>query len=641
MRIESIKIENFRSFKDETILLDNYNCLIGPNGSGKSTVLNALNVFFRQNKDCKTDMSNLNEEDFHHKNTKEPIRITVTFTGLTDAAKRDLADYVRQDKLIISAVAEYDSARGYAEVKQYGNRLVFDEFREYFKADGDKAKVDELKRIYGAIKSNFNDLPNASTKPAMESALREYEAKYPEKWSLLPSEDQFYGISRGVNRLSPHLQWVFVSASKDITEECEESKDTALGQLLSRTVRSKVNFTEKINELKGKTIKEYQSILNSEQSALNEISESLKSRLESWSHPGISAQVLWKQDSETSVKVEEPWAYIKLGERGFEGDLARFGLGLQRSYLLALLQELTFLPDESAPTLIMGIEEPEIYQHPPQVRYLAETLIDLTEKNSQIIVCSHHQLFIPGDNVEAIRVVREKGSPSESKISKVKYTDLAATLEKAGQKPLKESGMLAKLYPTLNPIINEMFFCNVLILTEGIEDVAFLSTYMMLTKNYSSFRKCGCHFVPVGGKSEIIKPLAMAKILGIPCFVIFDADTDKTKPTEIDQHKLENKIIQELLDCPKADEWPNDNIFGENFAIWKTKFADVIKGEFKDKWDKYKCQAEKYYGHAGELNKNPLLIARTLETAWTDEVVSPVLSKLCKDIVNYAQCNYK
>lgn len=641
MKISSIRIENFRSFKDETIFLDDYNCLIGPNGSGKSTILNALNVFFRQNKDCKTDMSNLGEEDFHHKNTKEPIRITVTFTGLTDAAKSDLADYVRQDKLIVSAVAEYDFARGYAEVKQYGNRLGIDEFREYFKADGDKAKADELKRIYGVIKSNFNDLPNASTKPAMESALREYEAKYPEKCSLLLSQDQFYGISRGVNRLSPHLQWVFVSASKDITEECEESKDTALGQLLSRTVRSKVNFTEKINELKGKTIKEYQSILNSEQGALNEISESLKSRLESWSHPDISAQVLWKQDSETSVKVEEPWAYIKLGERGFEGDLARFGLGLQRSYLLALLQELTFLPDESAPTLIMGIEEPEIYQHPPQVRYLAETLIDLTEKNSQIIVCSHHQLFIPGDNVEAIRVVREKGSPSESKISKVKYTDLAATLEKAGQKPLKESGMLAKLYPTLNPIINEMFFCNVLILTEGIEDVAFLSTYMMLTKNYTSFRKCGCHFVPVGGKSEIIKPLAMARILGIPCFVIFDADTDKTKPSEIDQHKRENKIIQELLDCPKADEWPNDNIFGKNFAIWRTKFADVIKDEFKDKWDKYKCQAEKYYGHAGELNKNPLLIARTLETAWTDDVVSPVLSKLCTSIVDYAQSNYK
>ncbi|MFV1975424.1 MAG: AAA family ATPase [Candidatus Scalindua sp.] len=42
MKIESIRIENFRSFKDATIKFDQYTCLVGPNGSGKSTVINAL-----------------------------------------------------------------------------------------------------------------------------------------------------------------------------------------------------------------------------------------------------------------------------------------------------------------------------------------------------------------------------------------------------------------------------------------------------------------------------------------------------------------------------------------------------------------------------------------------------------------------
>ena len=41
--------------------------------------------------------------------------------------------------------------------------------------------------------------------------------------------------------------------------------------------------------------------------------------------------------------------------------------------------------------------------------------------------------------------------------------------------------MLAKLYPSLNPIVNEMFFCNELILIEGVEDVAYITTYLMLT----------------------------------------------------------------------------------------------------------------------------------------------------------------
>ena len=64
MKLESVRIQNFRSFKDETINFDNYNCFVGPNGAGKSTVMNALNVFFRQHKDSKTDLSKLSVDDF-------------------------------------------------------------------------------------------------------------------------------------------------------------------------------------------------------------------------------------------------------------------------------------------------------------------------------------------------------------------------------------------------------------------------------------------------------------------------------------------------------------------------------------------------------------------------------------------------
>ena len=45
MKIETIRIQNLRVFKEETIHLGDHNCLIGPNGAGKSTVLLALNIF--------------------------------------------------------------------------------------------------------------------------------------------------------------------------------------------------------------------------------------------------------------------------------------------------------------------------------------------------------------------------------------------------------------------------------------------------------------------------------------------------------------------------------------------------------------------------------------------------------------------
>jgi putative ATP-dependent endonuclease of OLD family len=206
MKIESVRIQNFRAFKDETIYFDNYNCFIGPNGAGKSTVMNALNVFFRQYKDSKTDLSKLSIDDFHHKDVSCPILITVTFPDLSESAKEALSDYIRQGKLIVTAKAEYDEGTERAEVKQYGNRLGMTQFREWFEADKSRLPAAELKQIFSNLRSQWPDIATASTKADMAAALNEYEANHPEKCSLIPSEDQFYGISKGANRLAPHIQ---------------------------------------------------------------------------------------------------------------------------------------------------------------------------------------------------------------------------------------------------------------------------------------------------------------------------------------------------------------------------------------------------------------------------------------------------
>ncbi len=643
MKIESLRIENFRSFKDETIFFDDYTCFVGANGSGKSTVLNALNVFFRQNKDCQTDLSKLTEEDFHHKNINSPIKITVTFCDLSIEAKEDLSDYVRQEKLIVTSVAEFNASVGFAEVKQYGNRMGIEEFRKYFELDKSGAKVDELKSLYSKLQESFPDLPKATTKPAMIESLHEYEAKHPKRCVLIPSEDQFYGVSKGVNRLAKHIQWVFIAATKDFTEESQESKTSALGQLLLRTVRSKVNFTQKIKELKERAQAEYQTIIDSEQITLNGISTSLSSRLASWAHPGISTQVLWKQESDKSVKVEEPWAYVKISERGFDGELARFGHGLQRSYMLAILQELSTTSDESAPTLLMAIEEPEIYQHPPQARYLAEVLHELSAQKSQIILCSHNPLFIPGDNFEAVRIIREKGDPPYSYASSLKYPELSKILNEAGQTLLKENGILAKLYPSLNPIINEMFFCKCLVLTEGIEDVAYISTYLMLMGRNPEFRRNGCHIVPVNGKSELIKPLAIANLLHIPTFIVCDADTNKDliedeqrQKSEVEKHKIDNRAILNLCGQKNATEWPREHLHFINITMWTTNLTDSIETEMGAKWKEFMEEAYSYYGKPGGLQKNPLAIARALEKAWETGLKSSLLEKLIESIIEFS-----
>ena len=633
MKIEKIRIVNFRSYLDQEITLGEYCCLVGSNGAGKSNVFNALNVFFRQYRDSKTDLSKLTEADFHHKNTSEPIEITVTFSELSEEAKESMSDYVRHDRLIVTAKAEYDESTGKAEVKQFGNRLVIEEFRAWFEAEKNKSSVANLKEIYASVTNTYTELPTATTKAAMVEALREYENKNPDKCSLAQSEDQFYGVSKGTNRLAPHIQWVFIPASKDLTEEAQESKNSALGMLLSRAVRAKVDFASGIQKIRASIVKEYEEMLSLNQSALEELSKSLEKKLRVWSNPGVSAQIQWQHDSDKSIKVEEPLAHLQICEKGFEAELSRFGHGMQRSYMLTLLQELAEIDDSNSPTLVMAIEEPELYQHPPQAKYLSRVLQDLSKDNSQILVCTHSPYFIPGDRFDCVHIVRETGTPAHSESMSISYHALTELLMACGETFMREQGVLAKLYPALRPEISEMFFCQKLILVEGLEDVAYLNCYIELMGVADEFRKGGFHIVPFGGKSEIVKPLAIARLLNIPAFVVCDADTGETRPDRMNKHKKDNGIIVKLLRLEDSLSWPNEDVLNDCLCLWKTNITETIQEELGEGWINFKEQARNHYGCVASLQKNPLAVSRALESAWENELRSSRLMSVIQKIL--------
>ena len=314
MEIASIRIQNFRSFADTTMSLSDYTCLVGPNGAGKSTVLTALNVFFRESENVSTDVNRLDIEDFHLKRTGDPVRITVTFTGLSEKAEEDFSDYVRQGQLIVSAEAIFDEATGNAEVKQYGQRRAMLPFAPYFAALGDNKQVAELQEIYNELRATYPDLPTVSTKAAMTNALHDYEAQRPDECELIPIEDQFYGFSKGAgaNHLAKHIQWVYVPAVMDATSEQVEARNSALGKLLARTVRSKTNFDQTVSALRTDMQERYQTLLNGSQDALGEVSRSLQGRLSKWAHPDATVRLEWQQDPDKSVRVDEPLAHIVL-----------------------------------------------------------------------------------------------------------------------------------------------------------------------------------------------------------------------------------------------------------------------------------------------------------------------------------------
>ena len=636
MKIESVHIENFRSFAKATVPFNDYTCLVGPNGAGKSTVLMALNVFFRESENVQTDMNKLRAEDFHRRDTSTPIQITVTFTNLSQEAKDDFSHYVRHDKLAVTAVATFDDDTDTAEVKQHGERLVMNDFIPFFKASSEGASVSKLKEIYANICPNYPDLPSAATKVAMDKALREYEAARPDECKFIPSEDEFYGISKGANLLARHIQWVYVPAVKDATSEQVEVKNSALGKLIERTVRQKTKFDDKISELRLDMLERYQTILADNQLDLQELSNALETRIREWAHPDATLRLQWKEDPGKSIRVEEPSAHILAGEGQFEGELARFGHGLQRSYLLALLQELASSDDTEKPTLILACEEPELYQHPPQARHLASVLDSLRKRNSQVIVSTHDPHFVTGQRFEDVQMIRKDLGSQQSIVSHMSFDEISHAVAIAtGNQVSMPEGMLAKVHQALQPSLNEMFFTSRLILVEGLEDTAYILTYLNLMNKEDEFRRLGCHIVPVNGKSELLQPLLIARHMQIPTYVIFDADADKEdRNGSKAKHQKDNRALLTVLGKERADPMPKATLSDQGFTIWNSDIGTIVKNDIGEaKWKEYREQANVSYGHVGKMQKNSLHIGASLTFAWEDQKHSRSLKSVCNEIL--------
>ena len=638
MRLKKIRIKNFRCFKEQEISLDPYSCFVGANGSGKSTVLMALNVFFR-NTNAPSDVVNLRDEDFHLKDTSSPIEITCIFGSLSDPAKSDLKAYVRQDELAVTAKAEWDASTSRAEVKQVGLRKVMLDFAPYFEATEQGAKAAELKQIYSALREKYPDLPAATAMGAMHDALRAFEEANPSFCEELESGNQFYGWSKGSNLLGKYIQWVYLPAVKDPTEEQDEQKNTALGNLLQRSIRSEVNFSEPLEALRRQATEQYRRLIDEQNSVLDKIGEKIQLQLQSWAHPGARVELNWHFDDQKSVSVANPFARAKVGEGEFLGEIVRSGHGLQRSFLVSMLQVLAESEDSDRPMLLLGFEEPELYQHPPQAKHLASLLESLSHSDTQVISTTHSPYFVSSKGYENIRLVTMEPATSSSSVWQVTYEELCGDLASAlGDTPQQPTELMASVQQIMQPGQTELFFCKVPILVEGPEDVAFLSTWLQKSGNWKEFRRLGCHFIPCGGKTNMSRPLAIANRLGLGPYVVFDGDCDNDSGRENDQQRRDNGCLLKLLG---SDQEPisAENVFAINFTMWRTRILDEVRSSVgAERWDALEEEARvRFKLQSGVKRKNPVLVAAAAELALEDDCNLALIEQASNAILEFAR----
>ena len=645
MRIESISIKNFRSFKDCKVTLGAYTSLIGPNGSGKSTVMEALNVFFCHAKGSTTNVKFLGIEDFHQRN-KQPIEITVTFHNLSPAAQNAFSDYVHDDKLIILAIACFDEDNG-TEVVHYVQQ---------------------------------HDTQDIGT--PIEN--------------VLPPEEPPDDFRENKSLLAPYVQWLYVPAAKDITKETVDAHGTTLGEVLLYAVQAGYPFISGIQEIRKTALKQYRELLDQNRTRLDRLSKSLDDGLARWAHPGANARLEWIDDAEKSVQIDSPSARLFTREGGFEGEITRFGHGLQRSYFLALIEILaseyaekeviarhnerdaevmamdgrenimatqtgkepkkTRVPevDPTAPTLILGCEEPEIYQHPPQARHLADVLEKLSEKGAQVLISTHSPYFVSGSRFERLRMVRRDNQTQQSNVSSASLDKISERMsEITGEELNPPTLQQTRLHQALQPHLSEMFFANKIVFVEGLEDVAYITMSLMMFDRWNCFRGHGAHILPVHGKSSLIKPLVVAEALGIPTFAIFDADGDKEKAEKRKAKKenaddkedqetgrcKENKRLLTLLDGNPKIPFPEKTAWCNRFVQWPNNLGATLKSDVGKKvWDDAGRQANDRLGHPnGGFDKHQNHIGYRLEILREASAIPQSLDTLCQKIIKFSE----
>lgn len=605
MKIKKIAVRNFRSIKSQDITFEDYSVFVGPNSSGKSTFLHALNVFFGE-------IRNFTEDDFWNRDTANPIEISVTFFDFSEAAADVFKHYIRHNEMTVTAEV-VQNGEGSFQLTMMGERLVKREFARFF--DLPKSPVSNRKAVYEALREKFDGLPSESSGAAMEAALRDFEEAMPEnEKEVLRSADEFFGVSKGADKFRQFITWVYVPAVKDASTESEEGKNTHLGRLIQYTVRSSMSYDEELANIRADAKARYDHLLEKQQHHLGDLEERLGKRLRNSVTSDAGIEIKWRSDDK-SVAVNEPSAAVQLEDKGFKGDVAKFGHGLQRAFLLAILQELLRSGSDDAPTLILGCEEPELYQHPPQARHLASVLSELSKSEAQIILTTHSPYFVDIASLTGLRkTLNHKGFTETHGGSIEMITEAYNTYFDDAERKIE--ALRAKLCIQMQPKTNEIFFSDNVVLVEGISDRACINSYLSLSDKMKAFQKRGCNIVEAGGKSPLILLQLLARQFSIPYYLVFDCDGQEQDVGRRTRHRKDNLTAFALIGHETTDGFPQESICNERFTAWKTNIEDAMDedlGALREECLEVGMHAA---GHLKDCRKNPIFIAAMMQDAW-------------------------
>jgi len=284
--------------------------------------------------------------------------------------------------------------------------------------------------------------------------------------------------------------------------DATEGKGSCITEIMDLVVRRTLATRKDFVTLKDETQKKYHEIMDP--TKLTELSVLQTHLSETLRYYAPEANVSMEWAKLVDIDFPLPKAEVKLHEDGYKSSVQRTGHGLQRAFIMTMLQhlvaakssepkadeelvsesEISHQVDQQLPSLVFAIEEPELYQHPSRQRHMAAILMKLAQgtipgvaKRTQVIYSTHSPLFVGLDRFEQIRLLRKAdaaiGKPRITKAIKAELADVAEEIQAAGDNQSSKyttNTLRPRLQAVMTPWVNEGFFADVAVLVEGEDD---------------------------------------------------------------------------------------------------------------------------------------------------------------------------
>lgn len=635
MKIYSVHVRNLRSLEDVTLKFSDRTALIGPNGAGKSSILRGLDLFYEPN-------ASYTEDDFYNRETEREIAVRVTFTDLGERAQKRFSSYFAGDTLSVEKVMTHPAQK--SNQSYYGNRLVNPDFTGFRTASGQ-----DLRRQYNQLREEGFDLPEYQNQDIAEEDLRSWEENHPEECERQRDDGQFFGFNPvGQAALEDFTQFILIPAVRDASQDAQEGRGSALTELMDLVVRATLTERDELKELEEETQSQYEELIqDASEGELNQLETDLTSTLMTLA-PGAEVDLTWSTDD--LIDIPMPEAEIRLKEETFSASVEHSGHGLQRAFIITLLQHLavrsqTREEEEDTshePSLILGIEEPELYQHPNRQRHLARILsrfgdsgVSGVADSVQVIYSTHSPLLVDIERFDDVRAVRKQtaGSnlPSTTRVEASSLVEVARRLEDIAQ---VEEGQFsaestrARLKSVMRPWVSEGFFSDLAVLVEGLQDRAAIIGYARA--HGLALESEGVAVIPCGGKTKISKPAIIFSNLGIDVYVVFDADRGD------DGEERNNRRLLRLVG-EEEEDWP-DGVY-ESYASFEHDLEEAIKSSVgRESYEETMGQACNRHGYSSTERgqKNPVVMEDFFSTVSQDGIGVGPIEAICDRLIQEA-----